>query len=381
MKLKTKNLRFILVLSIGLSLIFSPIFVFVTDSSVSADSISDKKSEKNLKNTDEKLSTKPSPLMVLGSIFGIKETKSKYQEVSLPKNTQTLSLLQAPKNIDPQAKAQAPLQVVDDSALGSDNIGVNGSQILNTEFKPTSDQISLYVVRAGDTLEQVAQMYDVTANTIRWANDIGAKESIQPGQVLVILPVAGVKYTVKKGDTINKIAKAYGVDANETANFNNVSANETLKIGMSIIIPDAEGSFGPGHSASTPKPGTKPTKPTGSVNTAGFFGRPVNGAVRTQGLHGNNGIDFGAALNTPIYAAAAGEVIVSRSGGWNGGYGTYVVIKHSNGTQTLYAHMNQALVSVGDKVVKGQQIGKMGSTGQSTGVHLHFEVRGGKNPF
>lgn len=362
------------------AVVFSLIFTATFSEHAFADAGLSQKTVTSAKKTDSELSTNRSAWTVLGSVFGLKDSKPKYQEVTLSKNTQTLPLLQAPKNVDPQAKNQVALQVVDNSALSSENIGVNGSQITGTEFKPTSDQISLYVVRSGDTLEEIAEMYDVTANTIRWANDIGTKDSIQPGQVLVILPVAGVKYTVKKGDTISKIAKAYGADVNETANFNNVTASETLKVGMTIIIPDADGSIGPGHTPTGVKPSTKPTKPAGA-NTAGYFGKPVIGAVRTQGLHGNNGIDFGAALNTPIYAAAAGEVIISKSGGWNGGYGTYVVIKHANGTQTLYGHMNQSLVSYGDKVVKGQQIGKMGSTGQSTGVHLHFEVRGGKNPF
>ncbi len=322
---------------------------------------------------------KSSMFSVLGSVFGFKDDAPKYQEVSLPPNIQNLPLLQAPKNIDPQANTQTPIQVVDDSAISSENIGVNGNSISGTEFKPTSDQISLYVVRTGDTLAEVAEMYDVTPNTIRWANDIEAKESIKPGQVLVILPVAGVKYTVKKGDTISKIAKAYGADASETANFNNVGSDDSLAVGTTIIIPDGEESIGPGHGAAAPVKVAAKVK--AGASTAGFFTKPVIGAKRTQGIHGHNGVDLAASLNTPVIAAAAGQVIISKSGGWNGGYGTYVVIKHANGTQTLYGHLNQAMVSQGDSVAKGQQIGKMGSTGQSTGVHLHFEVRGGTNPF
>jgi murein DD-endopeptidase MepM/ murein hydrolase activator NlpD len=106
------------------------------------------------------------------------------------------------------------------------------------------------------------------------------------------------------------------------------------------------------------------------------------GAIITQGLHGWNGIDLGAARGTPIHAAAGGTVIVARSGGaWNGGYGNYVVITHSNGTQTLYGHMKSVIVSPGQGVSAGQVIGYEGSTGASTGPHLHFEVRGAANPF
>jgi murein DD-endopeptidase MepM/ murein hydrolase activator NlpD len=98
-------------------------------------------------------------------------------------------------------------------------------------------------------------------------------------------------------------------------------------------------------------------------------------------LHGHNGIDLAAPVGTPVLASAGGKVIVSRMGGYNGGYGIYVVISHSNGTQTLYAHLNANWVSVGEEVVQGQVIGTVGRTGRVTGPHLHFEVRGAKNPF
>ena len=74
-------------------------------------------------------------------------------------------------------------------------------------------------------------------------------------------------------------------------------------------------------------------------------------------------------------------MLVSKSSGWNGGYGNYIVIKHSNGTQTLYSHLSSNAVVVGDVVEQGENIGVMGNTGKSTGTHLHFEVRGGTNPF
>jgi len=110
--------------------------------------------------------------------------------------------------------------------------------------------------------------------------------------------------------------------------------------------------------------------------------RPLVGGVRTQGVHGYNGVDIAAPVGTPFLASAAGEVIVARSSGWNGGYGQYIVVRHANGTQTLYAHASQIIVGVGQRVVQGQVIGYVGSTGRSTGAHLHFEIRGGpRNPF
>jgi murein DD-endopeptidase MepM/ murein hydrolase activator NlpD len=109
----------------------------------------------------------------------------------------------------------------------------------------------------------------------------------------------------------------------------------------------------------------------------------------TQGLHGYNAVDIGTPIGTPIYAAATGQVIVARSSGWNGGYGNYIVISHDNGTQTLYAHLSQVLVSEGGSVAQGQTIGLSGNTGDvfpaptaahpNSGAHLHFEVRGAHN--
>ena len=109
--------------------------------------------------------------------------------------------------------------------------------------------------------------------------------------------------------------------------------------------------------------------------------RPIIGGIKTQGIHGHNGVDLASAYGSNIMASASGKVIIARSGGWNGGYGSYVVISHSNGTQTLYGHLSEVDVLPGDDVEQGQVIGKMGSTGKSTGTHLHFEIRGARNPF
>jgi murein DD-endopeptidase MepM/ murein hydrolase activator NlpD len=109
--------------------------------------------------------------------------------------------------------------------------------------------------------------------------------------------------------------------------------------------------------------------------------RPIVGGRKTQGLHGHNGIDLGAYYGAPILASAEGDVIISATSGYNGGYGRYIVISHTNGTQTLYGHLSANIVSAGDHVTQGQVIGAMGSSGKSTGTHLHFEVRGAKNPF
>lgn len=290
-------------------------------------------------------------------------------------NSQTMSLLKGATNSDPNpSKGGGDITVVDDVALLAES-GPSGTIADIEEHPAHSDQISIYVVRPGDTLSQIATMFNVSTNTIRWANDLGPGKSIQPGQTLVILPVSGVRHTVKKGDTLKGITKKYGGELDEVLSYNGLSADAELAVGDVIVVPNGE-IAAPKSSASA-----SGKKSGGSLpSAAGYFIRPVNG-VKTQGIHGYNGIDIGAPVGAPIVAAASGEVIVSRGAGWNGGYGNYIVIKHGNGTQTLYAHNSQNIVYTGDAVVQGQVIGYVGSTGKSTGSHLHFEVRGAKNPF
>lgn len=291
-------------------------------------------------------------------------------------NSQTMRLLEGVKNPDPKAATGGgDITIVDGVALAA-----KGEPIPEGEGIQSANpgEISVYIVHEGDTLSQIATMFDVTMNTIRWANDIGAKEAIQPGDKLIILPISGVRHAVKKGETIVTIAKKYKGDAEEIAQFNGLHEDDALAIGDELIIPNGEV-----VSAPAPSKASSATKLTyGGPTYAGYFMRPVSGGVRTQGIHGYNGVDLASAYGAPIYAAAAGEVIISHSdGGWNGGYGNYVVIRHDNGTQSLYAHNSSNAVSVGETVTQGQVIGYMGATGKATGTHLHFEIRGATNPF
>jgi len=267
------------------------------------------------------------------------------------------------------------------SSGGGDIVVLGGALLPETgpngddagKSKPTSDQISLYIVREGDSLSQIAQMFNVSVNTIVWGNNLRGT-TITPGQTLVILPVSGIRHTVKSGDTLAKIAKEYKGDLDEIVQYNDISANTVLSVGSVIIVPDGEMVVPIVSSGSTL------VKATSYPVYNGYYIKPVNG-VKSQGLHGYNAVDIAAPSGTRIVAAASGVVIISRATGWNGGYGTYVVISHNNGTQTLYSHMSADIVSVGDVVSQGQVIGYVGSTGRSTGAHLHFEVRGAKNPY
>lgn len=280
-------------------------------------------------------------------------------------------LLSATK-IDPVASTGGGDIIVEGNAL------VAGAPVTEAEREAyqNNGEISVYTVREGDTLSQIAQMYGVTTNTILWANDIAKASNVQPGDVLVILPIVGVRHTVAEGESLASITKEYDADLDEVLSYNNLDSADAIVVGAELIIPG--GSIETTIVTQSTRP--TPTSSTGGGSAVGFA-HPVPGAVRTQGIHGYNGVDFGAAHGTAIRAAAAGEVIVSKASGWNGGYGQYIVIRHGNGTQTLYAHLSANHVSVGSWVASGQTIGAMGNTGRSTGTHLHFEVRGASNPF
>lgn len=285
-----------------------------------------------------------------------------------------LSLLTPSRHSDPNpARGGSDIVIQDSMKL----VVANRSD--DQIFIPKTDQISLYTVREGDSLSYIADTFEVSINTIRWANDLGANSTIAPGDQLVILPVSGIRHTVRKGDTLAKIAQTYESDVMEIRLFNGLGA-EDLEVGSEVIIPNGElhnQKDEPKRSSSS----SSSSKVQSSSNTSGYFTNPAPGARKTQGIHGRNAVDLGAPIGTPVYAAASGTVIISKSGGWNGGYGTYIVIKHGNGTQTLYAHLSGNNVSTGHWVEKGSRIGSIGNTGKSTGPHLHFEVRGGNNPF
>ena len=243
-------------------------------------------------------------------------------------------------------------------------------------------RISVYVVRDGDTLSEIATMFNVSMNTIIWANDLSGARDVHPGDRLIILPVSGLEYKIAKGDTLKSLAKKYSGDANEIAQFNGLDEDAPLAVGTAIIIPGGEIPAAPTtRTAAAPAVRTAILGSGGSAQN-GYYANPVPGGLFTQGIHGWNGIDIGAPRGTPVYAAANGTVLIARNNGaWNGGYGNYVVITHSNGSQTLYSHMRSAVALPGQSVVSGQLIGYVGATGRATGPHLHFEVRGAANPF
>jgi murein DD-endopeptidase MepM/ murein hydrolase activator NlpD len=182
-----------------------------------------------------------------------------------------------------------------------------------------------------------------------------------------------VKVSAK--DTIASLAKKYKGEEAEIRAFNNLYDDAKLIAGNFIIIPD-------GEIVLSVKPSSKITAPKYAGNTpsvGNWLILPTTGKDWGR-LHGSNGVDVANVCGTPVYAAAAGTVTLSDGIGWNYGYGKYIIIKHPNGVSTLYAHGSRLLVEVGERVEQGQLIMLMGTTGRSTGCHLHFEVRGAKNP-
>jgi murein DD-endopeptidase MepM/ murein hydrolase activator NlpD len=235
-----------------------------------------------------------------------------------------------------------------------------------------------YRVQEGDTVSSISQKFGVNMDTIIWENGLKSVDAIKVGQILKILPVSGVRHTVKRGETIYSIAKDYQVDAQNIIDypFNTFSNDETfaLAAGQELMIPD--GIKPKEVIIDTTRYTAKTVAPIPGVVGEGNFMWPTSGHISQKFYWYHQAVDIANPSNPDIVASQGGTVTTA---GWNaGGYGNYVVINHGNGYQTLYAHMvtNSVVVKAGQKVNQGQKIGVMGSTGRSTGTHLHFEVIG-----
>ncbi|MDD3481124.1 MAG: peptidoglycan DD-metalloendopeptidase family protein [Patescibacteria group bacterium] len=255
---------------------------------------------------------------------------------------------------------------------------IANSQIISTESSAKLDsKWEKYVVRSGDTLSGIATKFGVTTNSIKWSNsNVKDIDSIKPGVTLYIPTVTGIIYKVKKGDTIDLIAAKYKSKSSLIVSYNDLYG-EDLVIGETIIIPNGQ--------KSEPKPVQTPTRVASTSSGSGRYGSSNyiggSGSFRFPCPVGRNGyyngyhwwaIDIPGPIGTPIYAADSGRIVEARYG-WNGGFGNTILIDHGNGFQTRYAHMT-TLKILGGYVSKGQTIGYMGSTGRSTGSHLHFEI-------
>ncbi len=271
---------------------------------------------------------------------------------------------------------------------------------LESESLENHGENAIYTVQKGDSIYSIASYFGVTPDTIMTYNHMDSI-TVTVGQVLEVPSDSGVMYTVKKGDTLSSVSKKYNVSSEDVTLYNGLFSGDNLAIGDEIFLPGAKG---PEITKKKTSPVTKATAKTTTgkttyakgdtshLNTVAAVNKystlpkfdylfPAPGSVRTQKMHGNNGVDLAGKLGSPILAAETGVVTVAKTGGYNFGYGNYIIIKHSNGSETLYGHLQRVNVSVGQSVSRGEQIANLGNTGNSTGPHLHFEVHGGFNPF
>ena len=322
------------------------------------------------------------------------------------KNSQTMSLLQADVSFasilqEKKDKNSVKNNTTDDTntdtaivsgkafqpTIGSGSMGsLGGKDTLNS----CSDHPSTYTVIDKDSISQIAKMFGVSVNTILVANDMKKSDKLTLGQVLFIPAISGVEHTVTTGQTLKSIAKFYKVDINDIAFCNGIAPDAKLKTGVELVIPGGDNMADEGGDEPAPNLSSSVARDinyyiTRSIQSlVDFFIYPLPSGVgrKTQGLHGpgKRGIDYGAPKGTPIYASAKGVVsIICR--GWCGGYGTMAIIEHPDkDTKTLYAHMSKIAVQTDEEVAQGKIIGYVGSTGRSTGPHLHFEVFYFKNP-
>ena len=244
--------------------------------------------------------------------------------------------------------------------------------IMGEDLPESRKYIVEYEVQPGDSLLKIANDFGISLNTLLWANNLSSSSVIILGKKLTILPVSGVVHHVVAGETVSQITRKYKADIGEIVSFNELSGEADIFIGDILVIPDGI------------MPSTKPTYSEIPLASS-YFILPTKGRI-SQGLHWYNAIDFANECGSPIYAAAAGEVLKVRYG-YNNGAGNYMTILHPNGVVTMYGHISASLVNAGDQVSQGQIIaligGKPGTpgAGKSTGCHLHFGVQGARNPF
>lgn len=299
----------------------------------------------------------------------------KLDAISSPQYLSQIGVLQPKTRISAKSSG-----LEDNIAVISEHGDVlSGSGIIVPEdIANRRNEIVEYLVQAGDTISSIATNFNLNVNTILWENELSARSIIKPGSKLTILPSDGIRHTVAKNENISKIATKYGVDIDKIVDSNDIEPDEALKIGQKLFIPGGKKIIETTTVIKRTYSGTTITQNTGQTAnqkpayTGGKLLWPTVGARITQYYSwSHKGLDIANKTGTPLYAAEAGTV--ERSG-WSSGYGYNVVINHGGGLKTLYAHASKLHVSAGDKVQRGDIVANMGSTGWSTGPHIHFEV-------
>ncbi len=239
--------------------------------------------------------------------------------------------------------------------------------IQTTISEKPRDQVITYQVASGDTLSTIAQKFGVSIDTIKWANDL-KRDSLSIGQELKIPPVSGIVHKVKDGETVQTIAKKYKTESQKIVNFpfNDFADLDTfaLNIGQTLVVPDGVQPEAPAIA--------RPLPPVFAGGTGQLLW-PAGGIITQYPVWYHNALDIANNAAPGIAAAEAG--VVADVQYLRYGYGFHVLVSHGDGLATLYAHLSEIYVKPGDRLARGQILGRMGSTGRSTGTHLHFEVR------
>ncbi len=256
---------------------------------------------------------------------------------------------------------------------------VTGGETVTTPPVPSRQKVEEYTVQDGDTLGKIAKQYGLNLSTILWANDLTFRSTIRPGGTLKILPADGVLYTVRSGDTLSSVAKRYDTDAETIREHNTFPAPDRLSIGDEILIAGGQPpvqQVAARRSASVvqlftnPAPQIKKIAQSDSGNSSWSW--PTEGHAITQYFSWRHtGVDIDGDYTTHSLAARDGVVIYA---GWRGGYGLTVEVDHGDGFVTRYGHNSEIYVKVGDVVSAGDKLARTGTTGHSTGTHLHFEI-------
>lgn len=296
----------------------------------------------------------------------------KVAEAGLPAASLVLAASTKEKNIAAIKNAGVPLPTLAGTALMKPNPA--GPGVL-----PKKD-IQVYEVRGGDTVARIASAYGVSQNTIIWENGLSS-DLIKPGQTLRILPTNGVKHMIKDGETLEGVAKKYGVDLEDVLEYNEIEIEDHILAGEEIIIPN-------GVKKTPPTParqryladlqkedvqrGSVPSDYQGS-STSFIWPLPSIRRISQYFWSRHKALDI-PCRDCPVVAAAEGIVEIS---GWQKGYGNTILLNHGNDYRTRYGHGSKLLVSAGQSVAQGQTIMLSGSTGRSSGPHLHFEIKKG----
>ena len=223
-----------------------------------------------------------------------------------------------------------------------------------------------YIIEEGDNLTIISRKIGANLDTLVSVNKISNANRLRPGQKIIVPNRNGLLYTMKKGETIEDVTERYDVSLNRVLSFNKISDASSIEVGDDIFLPGAKYTL----DERIDKFGQMFSIPTTITRISSVFGyrvHPITG-VRTKHM----GVDIPGRINTPVYASRKGKVIFA---GYSGGYGNLVIVRHDKGYTTYYGHLNSITTKTGANVGVGVMIGRMGSTGRSTGSHLHFEVR------